>query len=438
MMKSMPIMLTCTCGQQQYVANEMAGQSLACLACGQALTVPAMGVLLPVKSRAKLKGTPVEKASSRLVMLIFAVVGLLLLGAGGILLAWAIHRNGAAQATLIAQNKEPESHEKPPRVTPPERKRPEPEKKGPSVIEPVKAKDVPKQIVEPVKPKEPPPIVAKKPNVLEPLRLVWKLQEGDVFFQELTVTQKPNFKIQGVEIASFLQYRIVSRFTVKKAHADGSLSVEQKIESAKLVQADDLTKSTVAGAVEKLPGTTYTLHLSPKMDVTKFEGGASGLKIAGVDLGGAGLQMASLIDRDGWKELAQATFFQMDQPLKVDLRWSKSLTHNWGGLGSWAGVIQYAYVGQQNNLHKISYGLQLVYKAPVGGAIGLLTVNGANFQPQEAGGLLFFDAVKGKVVAAEERFRVKGVINANLLGQNTLIEIEEDQHFLIRIHDKLP
>ena len=42
-----------------------------------------------------------------------------------------------------------------------------------------------------------------------------------------------------------------------------------------------------------------------------------------------------------------------------------------------------------------------------------------------------------RVIAAEERFRVKGLINVNLLGQNTGIEIDEDQHFLIRIHDKL-
>ena len=52
--------------------------------------------------------------------------------------------------------------------------------------------------------------------------------------------------------------------------------------------------------------------------------------------------------------------------------------------------------------------------------------------------MLLFDAARGKVVSAEERFRVKGIINANLLGQNTTIEIVEDQHFSIRIHDKQP
>jgi hypothetical protein len=55
-----------------------------------------------------------------------------------------------------------------------------------------------------------------------------------------------------------------------------------------------------------------------------------------------------------------------------------------------------------------------------GGAIGRMTVNGANFQAPEAGGPLVFDVGKGKVASAKERFRVKGVINADLFGQNRL------------------
>src|SRR5207253_6915035 len=105
-----------------------------------------------------------------------------------------------------------------------------------------------------------------------------------------------------------------SRFTVKNADADGSLVVEQKIISAKLMQADELTKPAVAGAIAQMPNTAYTLHLSPQMDVTKFEGDVAGPKVGALELGGGlGVQMTSLLDRDGWKELAQATFFQMDQ-----------------------------------------------------------------------------------------------------------------------------
>jgi hypothetical protein len=273
-------------------------------------------------------------------------------------------------------------------------------------------------------------------RLLEPLKLAWKLKEADTFYQELIVTRRPTFKVQGVLIESLLQYRIVSRFDVQMRRVDGSLVVQQKIESAKLLQADELTRTTLTGAVAQMPGTIYTLALNSNMDVTQFQAGAE-IKMQPI-AGGQGLRMASLLDRDGWKELVQATFFQMDQPLKANARWAKPMVHSWGELGSWAGTINYFYAGPQEKLHKITYALQMKHRAPARGQLGGMTVNSANFQTQEAGGVLLFDAARGKVVAAEERFRVNGVVNARLLGQNTLLEISEDQHFLIRLHDKNP
>ncbi len=380
------------------------------------------------------------------------------LGAAGFL-TWAIvERREREHAALIAEQKNAEHvgirYIEP---LPPERKRPEPEgkkmplaviepappakKEMPKVVEPVKPKEEPPElVVTPIKSKEPPPVVVekeKKPlNLIEPLKLVWKLKAEEVLFQELIVTQKPTYKVQGLQVAAFLQYRIVSRFTVKQRNDDGSLIVEQKIESAKLVQADELTKPSVEGALAAMPGTTYTLTLSPTMDVTKFEGGPGAAKVMQL-AGGLGMQMTSLIDRDGWKELDQSTFFQMNEPLKPNARWSKPLAHSWGSLGSWNGQTHYQYAGQEKDLHKITYGLQLAYKAPKAGTAGLMTVNSATFQPPVAGGVLLFDAAEGRVIGAEERFRVKGFININLLGQNTGVEIDEDQHFAIRIHDRI-
>lgn len=453
-MIAMPITLTCACGQRRTVAKPRLGQTLTCPACGKTLTVPAMGV--PATANGKPAAKPVDEPSSRRLGFLLITAGMLLLvGAGVAGLIWSMTQPKEPPRELAQQSPvdtPAPTHRDPP---PPQSKTTEPEKKdSPRLIEPSPLKrkepfvepvqpiepvaqvgELPNPFTLPIKP-EPPKVVEKQPNLIEPLKLVWKLKADDTFFQELVVTQKPTFKIQGIVVASLLQYRIVSRFTVKKVNDDGSRIVEQKIESAKLLLADDLTKSAIAGAVAQLPGTVYTLHLSPKMDVTKLEGKAARPMVAHL-AGGMGMQMTSLIDRDGWKELAQATFFQFDQPLKVKDRWSKSMTHNWGSLGSWSGRINYSYVGKQENLHRVAYGLQLKYQPPAAGAVGLMKINNANFQPQQAEGVLLFDAGRGKVVGAEERFRVRGFLNANLLGQNTQIEIDEDQHFQIRIHEKL-
>lgn len=462
----MPITLTCTCGHKQSVASTMAGRTIACAGCGKAITAPAMGVLATPKAKA---APTFEPQRSTVGLLLLAAGVILLMLTGGTWLAWSLTRERPLQPMPIAQAPPQPEPTRP--VEPPPRKPAEPKKEHPALIEPTRPapQETPKPPPEPAKPMvippvnvEPvpqvgelpnpfllprlpePPVVVKKPdppknppNLIEPLKLVWKLKVNDVFYQELMVAQKPNFKVAGIPIVTGLQYRIVSKFTVTKANADGSLVVEQKIESAKLLFADDLTKAAAAGAIAKMPGTTYKIELSPKMDVTKLEGVKANPNIAAFDVAGAmGMQMTSLLDRDGWKELAQATFFQMDQPLKVGDRWSKPMTHNWGSLGSWSGQIHYLYQGKQANLHRTAFGLQLAYKQPAAGMVGLMKVNGANFQIQQAEGVLLFDSDKGRVVGAEERFRVRGVINSTLLGQNTLIEIEEDQHFQIRIHEK--
>jgi hypothetical protein len=273
--------------------------------------------------------------------------------------------------------------------------------------------------------------------VTQPFAPVWKLKEGDSFYQELTVGQQSNLRAAGVPASSLLQYRVVSRFTVTKAAPDGVRLVEQKVEQAQLLQADTLTQSLLAPAVKQLPGTKFQLKLNRHMEVTDFQGEGGQPRVGAVQLAaGQGLQMASLLDRDGWKEMAQATFFNRDQPLTPNARWSKPMTHHWGPLGTWTGQIHYAYAGPQGAAHKIAYAMQLTHQPPVAGNRVLgAAVTGAKFQAQEAVGVLHFDAARGRVRAAEERFRVRGVLSLQLLGQNTPVELEEVQTFQVRILD---
>ncbi len=287
----------------------------------------------------------------------------------------------------------------------------------------------------------PSPIVARTWKI-EPVNLAgqalleWKLKEGDRFFQQLRVVQKPAYNIQGIPFTTLVEYVVVSSFKVEKAGPKG-LEIQQKVEGARLLQADSLTQTLLAPAVLKLPGTTFTIHLDDKMDVKKFE--TAGLPGAALAQGAMGLQLASLLDQDGWKEMARTTFFQPNRPLKAGAKWSQPMTHNWGPLGSWNGKIHYAYAGGKGPLHQFAYGLELSYQAPKGeGGLGMMRFANAAFQARQAGGAIVFDADKGKVIEARERFLVRGRLSLLLLGQNTPVAIEEDQVFHVRILDSLP
>src|SRR5260370_17576963 len=268
------------------------------------------------------------------------------------------------------------------------------------------------------------PIIAGQPLILE-----WKLKQGDIFFQELKVVQKPSSRLLGVLFNTSLQYTVLSSFTVEKTSPEG-LQVKQKVEAAHVVQADALTERILAHAILKLPGTTSTIYPNSRMEVSKFTAAAKPFQMANL-LGGQGLQLASLLDQDGWKELAELTFFQPNRTLERNAKWSRKMTHNWGALGSWAGHINYTYAGKEKLIHKVAYALDLAYKAPKAG--GMLPINNAAFKPQIACGLILFNAERGKVVEAQERFHVPSRLSIALLSQNSPAATSQNHHSTIPI-----
>jgi hypothetical protein len=269
---------------------------------------------------------------------------------------------------------------------------------------------------------------SSSPPLPDTFQLKWQLKHGDEFYQELVTQQKSVFRVKGLLLQSGLQYRILSSFSVVKMNGDGSLDVKQKIEEANLLQADSLTQPLVLPQLKKMPGTVFSIHFNKDMEVTEFLAPPIQAAIGRNDLG---LQMVSLLDRDGWKEMAEVSFFQPNRPLKAGSQWDRSMSHGWGEFGKWAGKVHYRYEGKQKSLHKVGYVLKMTYEAPKEGGQNL--IGKAAFQTQTAHGNIYFDADQGKVLSAEELFHVRGVLEINLLGQKTPVEMEEQQTFKLRI-----
>ena len=418
----------CSCGHRQQLAAEMAGKSARCEACGKQFTLPALGVLAPRPTKST-DARHRSRVDIRRIALA-GVVGLVCLGGLIAYLWWSPTRLAAppiAVAAIPVETNDP----------PPPRRQIEIEPAPSRLIDPpaepetipVLPTPVPKEVAKPL------PLPEEKPKD-EPIRPVVgvepRLKIGSGFDQDLTVTQKPIFRVQGVVVNSVLRYRIVSKFTVRKMESDGTLIVQQKVAQAELLQADDTTRLLLAGPVAKLPGTEFTLHLNPKLEVVRFEGEV-GKPQGGIFGGGQAIQLTSLLDADGWKEMAQATFFQLPLPI-ADRRWSRPLSHGWGPLGQWDGHIDYAYAGMEGRLHKITYAMRLAYKAPpVGKGAAPFGIANPKFQARQAVGQILYDPALRRVVAAEESFRVAGTMRVSLLGPDVPVEVEEDQHFLIKI-----
>jgi hypothetical protein len=395
--------------------------------------------------------------------MLLAAVAILVMGVGmGVFLTWVSNtpRSGSKDEDQQTRKDSPESDPKKELTDSladfgellPEPVFPPPQKPETPQTPKTELPTIPKSETTPDTPKPPPP--QKKPEAdpllpprpgqaavtSEPLRISWLLKAGDTFYQDLIITQKPTFRVQGLLMNSALQYNVVSRFVIEEAGPRGVIAT-QRVEGARLLAADGVTQGLVLPALAKLPGTTFRLQLGPDLSVQRFVGNGGKMMLGGGAMpGGLGLQTASLMDLDGWREMAQATFFQPAPALLPRTNWVRQMSHNWGPLGGWVGQTLYVYSGKQGPLHQFTYGHRMNYVAPRGGGggMGLIQVAGAAFQPQEAVGSIVFDSSKGRVTSGQEKFRVVGRLTLVLLGMPSPVDIEEEQTFQYRILDALP
>ena len=226
--------------------------------------------------------------------------------------------------------------------------------------------------------------------------------------------------------------------------------VEQKVEGVRLSNADPALQERLNELLQKTKGATFTMTLDSHREVTKFEGGQEATKVFTGDdpLGGPGFLMWSFLDRDGWKELAQLSFFQpppRSSPPKLGgnkrgggERWDRSMTHSWGPLGNWSGKIYFQSTGKQAGFDRYDYLLDLAYKPPSKGGGLPFEIGKSQFQVEMARGVIVYQPSRKRVAAAEERFHVRGLLTVSVLGAESAVQMDEMQLFQLRILDRNP
>ena len=285
-----------------------------------------------------------------------------------------------------------------------------------------------------------------------------KADEQGSFFQQVMVSRNPKFLVSGVAMEQLLQYEIISKLEVGPSQGAGALSVKQTVVSGRLIKADPLSQSSYAAALKKIAGTTMRYELNDANEVISFRGGKESRKAIAIDklsidklLGNKGFLLTSLIDDDGWKELAALTFFQ---PTPQQRQWKGQFHHDWTPLGSWSGETVFAVGRKRGKWQLYQYQHEMKYRAPgvkapgekkdgdKGAADSPLTgglpfaLKGADFTPLKSGGQIVYDTAKSRIESAEELFHVRGTVAANVLGQETRIQVEEKQMFKILVNDQ--
>jgi hypothetical protein len=261
------------------------------------------------------------------------------------------------------------------------------------------------------------------------------------FYQEIDIQRAPKFSILGTVTAQDLHYQILSELHVGIPNDDGSRKIEQYVHETRLLKADELSRSMFEQSLRDLRGWQFTYRMSRRGQIIDWRSGPpDGRKAARVAVKGVeGFMVTSVMDEDGWKEMAQLSFFVPEEHASGSPSWTRQMTHDFGPLGSWYGETRYAPQAIKEGLLQVDYAHDMTYAPPAKGGGDLpFTVAGATFKPEVAGGTFRFDTQARRVQSVQERFLVKGALTAEILGQTVPLEVEEDQIITLRVLESNP
>lgn len=262
-------------------------------------------------------------------------------------------------------------------------------------------------------------------------------------YQELIVDRNPTFSMAGLkEFKQEFKFRAVSEILVKPSDKDGFRKVIQKIVDAKLLSADSISKKSLEESVKKLPGKTFTYTLDRRQKLFDFKGEVDKPKTLDIkDLTsisgftGEGMMMSSVMDLDGWREMAQLTFLLPEDKKK---KWTDQMGHDWGDLGKWTGETRFEKKSKSNGLQRIDYAHYMTYVPNFGKTKLPFKIDSMKFNSSEAGGRLFFDEKNKRIQSLTERFNVTGELSTSLLGSSINMTMSETQTFKLSLHEQNP
>jgi hypothetical protein len=274
------------------------------------------------------------------------------------------------------------------------------------------------------------------------VQLRWNLKEGDKIYVESKGESQQAMKVMGQDSKNEITQSSLVSFTVLRKEDDGSLLLEQKIESMK-IKSTGIGGDAVAKAAEKTEGASFKLTLSPKGDITKVEGLEEFLnKVAGEDASQRRM-MQTVFSEDAARQMASDIFgFLPDKPLKKGDRWERTSSMSMGPIGKLGVESKYTYDGKETvdgkPLDKISFTASTSYTPPKEGGSAPFKVTKGELKSEQFMGTLYFDSAAGRLARSELNTKIKGSLTMSTGGQEVQMELNQATVSKTRVSDKNP
>ncbi len=230
------------------------------------------------------------------------------------------------------------------------------------------------------------------------------------FYQQVDIERNPRFVVQGMNVNQMIHYQILSSFDVYRPDEKGNRKAVQVVSNATLVEADPLSQAVFAQSLAEMRGRRFTYAVDKFSEVVKMEGHQDNTKVVDVQQPKSkGMLVSSVIDEDGWRELAQLTLFQPPETGRSGRSFVRKTTHDWGSLGRWYGKTNFVGRAYGRDMKRFSYKHQLEYIAPDKDAAKAndplpFQIDSATFRAYEAWGEIHYNEKDKRVNSVREVF----------------------------------
>jgi hypothetical protein len=260
----------------------------------------------------------------------------------------------------------------------------------------------------------------------------------ETFYQRVDIQRYPRFAVGSMNVRQEIHYQIDSSFELFPPDEQGEREAVQTILETTLVKADPLSRAVFTQSLAELTGRKYVYQLNKFSEVVSMTGHRDNTKTVKVQQPDSkGVLVSSVIDEDGWKELAQLTLFQPPPDARRSRSFVRKTTHDWGSLGSWYGKTNFAGRKFGRDARRFSYQHQLEYIAPNNAAKANnnlpFQIDNARFRTQQARGEIHYHEKQQRVTNVREVFHALGTVGTTMLGVPATVNVEEKQMFTITV-----
>lgn len=259
------------------------------------------------------------------------------------------------------------------------------------------------------------------PNAVD---LRWKFIAGDTFYQTAVQTMKQSMTVAGNDIEIEQKQRIVTKLVVKSA-TDKETVLEQTFVQWKMTTKPEMP-GAAGGLTDKLLGTTFTLTLDDRHQVTKFEGFDAFLDKAAAGNPAMKAMFKQSLTEDAMKEMAAQSFRGPGKPVAPGDMWVQKQKVSLGPLGDMAMTMNFKYVGPAGGKDKTTYTGEVKWEPAVAGAAGPATVTKADVKAEKLEGTQLFDRSVGRLAEHAMAMKMGGTLTMSVNGQEVEMALKQD------------